>query len=438
MKPNSGGLKLNILDSRTKNQNAFNSKHPISQYSVLYTLHSNLKTLYSVLNTKYSVLFFLLFSACNISQAQDAKLKDNMSLSGYMKYMHTAILPPADSGTLITDNFLHNRLNYAWYVNDKFTFNASMRNRFFWGELVRYLPDVYGNLGDDPGFFDLSILWGNGESSALHTVFDRLNLTYQNGDWEVIAGRQRINWGTSMIWNPNDIFNSYSYFDFDYEERPGTDAIQVNYYTSATSALSLIYELADSVSGSTFAAKYQFNKNLYDFQFFSGYQKEFVLLGGGWAGDIKGAGFRGEGTYFVPTTSSTGSYQFVGTVDIDYTFNNGLYIQSSYLFNSEGLNGKTGDYAAFYLDRNLSVQTLSPAMHNLFFQASGSFTPILSGGLATMLNPKDQSWFISPNISWNIQENFDLLVAGQFFLGDTMTLYGEGGTYLFMRFKYSF
>ena len=367
------------------------------------------------------------------SHAQD----ENMTLNGYMKYMHTVIIPPGDS-SMITDNFLHNRLNYTWYWSDNFTFKASMRNRFFWGELVRDVPFAYSSLGDDPGFLDLSIVWTNSSSTVLHTIFDRMNLTYQKNDLEVIVGRQRVNWGTTLIWNPNDIFNSYSFFDFDYEERPGTDAVQVNYYTSAASSLSVVYALADSLSGSTLAAKYKFNTNTYDFQFMTGYQKEFFVVGGGWAGDIKGAGFRGEGTYFLPVNDQAGETQFVGSVEFDYTFTNGLYFQTAYLFNSRGLNVESGDYAAFYLDRSLSAQTLSPAMHNLFFQVSGALSPILNTALATMLNPKDGSLFIGPNVTWSVAENFDFLVAAQLFRGDPMTLYGDGGTMIFGRFKYSF
>lgn len=370
---------------------------------------------------------------CTPTLAQD----ENMVLNGYMKYMHTVIVPPGDS-SMITDNFLHNRLNYTWYWNDNFTFNASMRNRFFWGELVRDIPFAYSNLGDDPGFFDMSFVWSSSSSTVLHTIFDRMNLTYQKNDLEVIVGRQRVNWGTTLIWNPNDIFNSYSFFDFDYEERPGTDAVQVNYYTSAASSLSVVYALADSLKGSTLAAKYKFNTHTYDIQFMAGYQKEFFVAGGGWAGDIKGAGFRGEGTYFLPVNDEVGETQFVGSVEFDYTFTKGLYFQTAYLFNSRGLNVKSGDYAAFYLDRSLSAQTLSPAMHNLFFQVSGALSPILNTALATMLNPKDGSLFIGPNVTWSIVENFDFLVAAQLFRGDPMTLYGDGGSMVFGRFKYSF
>lgn len=368
-------------------------------------------------------------------RAQD--WKSSMELNGYAKYMHTVIVPPGDS-TMITDNFLHNRLNYTWYPSKNLTFKTAMRNRFFWGELVREVPLLYANLGEDPGFFDLSILWATGRSTAIHTVFDRINLTYQKDKLEIIAGRQRVNWGTALIWNPNDIFNSYSFFDFDYEERPGTDAIQVNYYTSATSSLSLVYELADSFEESTFASRYKFNRHGYDVQWMAGYQQEFVVLGGGWAGDIKGAGFKGEGTYFVPTNDEIGKNQFVGSIEVDYTFTSGIYLQTAYLFNSSGLNVRSGNYAAFFLDRNLSAQNLSPAMHNMFFQISGALSPIMNTALASMINPKDGSFFVGPNFTWSVVENFDFLLAAQLFRGNERTLYGDGGSLIFGRFKYSF
>jgi hypothetical protein len=63
-------------------------------------------------------------------------------------------------------------------------------------------------------------------------------LDYTAGKWQFRVGRQRINWGVNLVWNPNDVFNSFSYFDFDYEERPGSDAVRVQYYTGTTSSAS--------------------------------------------------------------------------------------------------------------------------------------------------------------------------------------------------------
>ena len=43
-------------------------------------------------------------------------------------------------------------------------------------------------------------------------------------------GKQRINWGIQNFWNSHDLFNQLNIFDFDYIERPGNDAIRIQYY----------------------------------------------------------------------------------------------------------------------------------------------------------------------------------------------------------------
>ncbi len=354
--------------------------------------------------------------------------------------MHTEIFPPTDTLDVTSDNFFHNRLNFTWYINDNWTFKTSMRNRFFWGELVESQPELYRSLSDDPGVMDLSFTWLEGSKSIGHTIFDRLNFAYQDDKWEVIIGRERINWGMTLIWNPNDIFNTYSFFDFDYEERPGTDAVTVNYFTSATDQFGLTYAPGKKFNESTIAARYRWNTGVYDLQAFTGYQRQFFVLGAGWAGDIKGAGFRGEGTYFIPEGNSMGESQFVGTLDADYSFPNkiALYLQMSYLFNSLGINASSGDYAAWFLDRNLSVQTLSPAMHNVFFNIRGQITPVVNLTLSSMVNPADGSWFVGPALDISVFQNFDVLLNAQLFRGDPMTLFGDGGSLVFGRLKYSF
>jgi len=74
----------------------------------------------------------------------------------------------------------------------------------------------------DPGYFDLTKVWADGKSYVFVSTFDRANIEYTKGNFEAMVGRQRVNWGINTVWTPNDIFNSFSYFDFDYEERPDT------------------------------------------------------------------------------------------------------------------------------------------------------------------------------------------------------------------------
>mgnify|MGYP004248135439 CR=1 FL=1 len=73
----------------------------------------------------------------------------------------------------------------------------------------------------------------------------------------------------------------------------------------------------------------------YDFQFLLANYYDDIALGGGWAGNIKNAGFKGEITYFISDESYINNSTSLST-SIDYSFTNGLYILGSYLYNSNG------------------------------------------------------------------------------------------------------
>ena len=55
----------------------------------------------------------------------------------------------------------------------------------------------------------LSYNWVNDSAIVLNTTIDRLNIELFYDKIEVVLGRQRVNWGKALVWNPNDIFNSY-------------------------------------------------------------------------------------------------------------------------------------------------------------------------------------------------------------------------------------
>lgn len=138
-----------------------------------------------------------------------------MKLNGYVKYMNTTMFNSVDSVWLV-DNLIHNRLNYRWYISDNLTLAIDMRNRLIYGDMVKFIPDYAKSIEADNGF--LSFLNNNisdGSSYVLNTTFDRAYLEFNYDKWLITLGRQRINWGQVFAWNPNDIFNSYSFFDFD-------------------------------------------------------------------------------------------------------------------------------------------------------------------------------------------------------------------------------
>lgn len=332
--------------------------------------------------------------------------------------------------------------NYKWFMNQNITLEAAMRNRLFFGEIhkLNYTlnPFYEDQMNQDVSWLDLS--WAVADTSyMIHSTFDRLNVQFTKGKWEVKLGRQRVNWGTSLVWNPNDIFNAYSLFDFDYEERPGSDAVALKYYSNSSSNAELVFAPADSIEGTSTAFKYQFNKWGYDLQGFAGWQKRFWVAGGGWAGEIKGAGFRGEFTYFVPAYDFMPyNAQLMATVDFDYTFKNSLNIQASYLFNSEGIDAKEYNYAGFFLTRELSAQLLSPTMHSIYAGAGYQFAPMFYGNFFSILNPSDLSFFVGPAGNFTVSNNFEVMLTCQFFSGTPNTAYGDYGTLAYLRFKWSF
>ncbi|MEQ8535546.1 MAG: hypothetical protein RIB86_27055, partial [Imperialibacter sp.] len=242
---------------------------------------------------KYAGLVILLAGGFS-SQAQDEAPK--LTLKGYVKDLFTANFSTPNDASF--DNLIHNRLNLKWYPNEHLTGALEVRNRFFIGNSLGLIPN-YGSYVDvNNDYVDMSVLPINNDKAVLHMMIDRAYLQWNKNNLEVTVGRQRINWGQNLVWNPNDIFNAYSFFDFDYEERPGSDALRVQYYTGVASSVEATVKAADSWDKVVAAGIWRTNKWNYDFQGFAGKMKEHAVLGGGWAGSIRNAGFKGEMTWF--------------------------------------------------------------------------------------------------------------------------------------------
>jgi hypothetical protein len=378
------------------------------------------------------ISIILLFS----SEAEAQKADKRLSMHGYMKTMQTVWIDTSSNWT--SDNLLHNRLNFAWKGKKGLNVALEMRNRLLFGELVSRIPDYGELLETDRAWFDLSRTISSGPSHVLHTCIDRAFVDYSTGKWQFTLGRQRINWGQNLVWNPNDLFNAFSFFDFDYEERPGTDAIRIQRYTGPASVAELVVSGADSLEAMGFAGRYLGNFKGYDWQLLGGWVKGDRILGLGWSGDIKGAGFRGEGTAFWPGQSSTDSLAlYVVSVSADYTFSKGLYIHGAVLYNSRGNTGKAGGYNIL-MANELSAKLLSPARWSLLFQMSHSLSPLISANIAAIANPNDRSAFIGPALSFSLSDEADVMFSSQIFMGDSGSEFGDYGSLWFLRLKWSF
>jgi hypothetical protein len=71
-------------------------------------------------------------------------------------------------------------------------------------------------------------------------------------------------------------------------------------------------------------------------------------------------------------------------------------------------------------------------------QASYPVTPLLNASAACIFNPNDKSGYAGPSLDISIAENVTLFMIGQVFWGKPMTEFGDYGTMVYWRLKWSF
>ncbi|CAM4103513.1 hypothetical protein FLSI110296_14025 [Flavobacterium sinopsychrotolerans] len=387
--------------------------------------------LYSFILT--SILYFI----CTTVIAQKDSTKTRwIELNGYIKDMQsTYFIQKIDSNASM--NLIHNRLNFKFIISPKISGRLEIRNRIFYGEQVKLIPNFGKTINEYNGLLNLSHLWIDEKSFVAHSVIDRMLVQYADEKWDIKIGRQRINWGINNIWNPNDIFNAYNFLDFDYEERPGNDAIRIQRNLNNSSVLEFAYKPGKYMDEHTAAFLYKFNKWNYDFQFLGGiYQSDYVV-GGGWAGNIKQAGFKGELSYFIPKrntleTSKTVSFSIMA----DQTFGNDWYVSIAGLYNSNPTNIFAASES--FHNSNLSAKLLFPFRYNFYATVMKTISPIKSFNFSIIYSPEKNTMILVPVYAWNVATNFDLDFTAQSFFAEHNNTYQNLITEIYIRGRWSF
>ena len=386
-------------------------------------------------------LCFLLFSFSFSFFSQEIKKnkwKEKVEFSGFVKYMNTTSVVDLDS--LITDNLIHNRIRFKAYLSDKITTVIEMRNRIFYGEATRLNSSLGKQLEKDNGQVDLSFVSLDRNPLVIHSILDRAYMRYSEDNWELTVGRQRINWGVNLAFNPNDLFNAYSLVDFDYQERPGVDAVRFQYYGDDMSSFEGVVQTGNSLDSSVIAGLWKFNKWKYDFQFLAANYFKDIAIGTAWAGNIKKAGFKTEVSYFQPKSKffeSNGALSLSTT--LDYSFKKGTYINASVLYNSSGISQPLNSSNLFQtFIGDISAKSLMPSKWTYFGQVSGAFNPALNGSFAVFYMQGINLALFMPSIVYNINDDWELMLTAQSAFGELNTKFQSMGSGVYLRTMYSF
>ncbi|HLO82810.1 MAG TPA: hypothetical protein VK166_17715 [Chitinophagaceae bacterium] len=362
--------------------------------------------------------------------AQDSSKSSPLIFNGYLKEMGQFVLPN-DPIPFQYTNLLHNRLNFKYKPQGPFSAGVEIRNRYFLGDAVKNDPNFTKNLMNPQDLVNMNVVWYQSNAAVLHSNVERLWVGYQLKKFNVRVGRQRINWGMANSWNPNDIFNSYNLLDFDYEERPGADAVKMQYLISDLSNIEAAIANGPYKTA-TMAAKYTLNRDEYDWQFLAGtYAKRFTA-GLGWSGNLGKAGFKGETQMFYKKDSLVVNV----TAEVDYITEKGWYLNAGFLFNQQGIYTEIDDWSSFNFKN--TPDNLMPTRWNFLAGSTKAFTPLFTGSLMLIYAPGTNMLILFPSLTYSLMTNLDLNIFWQSFFADT----GHGFNGIvhtgYLRLKWSF
>lgn len=312
------------------------------------------------------------------------KKKIEFSFNGYFKSMSSVVLPIMKK-PVYYGHLLHNRLNFKT-TSSHFNTALEIRNRLLWNYTL---------------------------SPVVYATIERAWLEYKSEKWSIKGGRQRINWGMNNTWNPNDIFNTYNLFDFDYEERAGTDGIRIHHQLAGMSALEFAVAKNYEEKKLKSALKYNFNLSKYDWQIIAGYYYDRWTAGWGWQGSLDEIGFKGELQYFSKNKQSNSDFNL--SIELDYITKNGWYLHVGGLFNENGVLKFPNEITSIKF--NNSPENLMPTRWSLLAGCSKEINPIINFRLNYLYSPVSKLMILFPSITFNVKTNFDADVFWQSYWG---------------------
>lgn len=266
------------------------------------------------------------------------------------------------------------------------------------------------------------------EHVTLQHYIDRLYFR-KNFTWgSLIAGRQRIQWGTGRVWNPTDLFNPINPASFDKIEKDGADAISAKWYLGSFTDVQAVVNFRsargqrdgapDAPDSTNFGARFRTNFLEFDVSGMGGWFDRRVVLGGDFAGNLLEAGVRGEAVYVLEGEEQPNSDYLRLVLGADYQFTPEFYGLIEYLYNGEG-NTDPADYATD-LPRLYRGEILHLNTKYLYVGGTYLLHPLVSATGGLLQNIGDGSGFVSLAANWSSSDN-TAVAAG------LMLSYGDDG-----------
>lgn len=344
-------------------------------------------------------------------------------LNGYVNYRINGYFVQDEKD--YSEQSIQQRFNYEYRFSPYVSFNAGMRNRLIYSDVVEE-AGYSESFDHDAGYMDLSTNLLEEDKILVNSQFDRLYLTWQRNDWLIRGGRFRINWGMSTIWNPNDIFNTYSVYDTDYVERPGTDGFLIRQKLNYASGFELVISPAKNQEQNGYAGRYYFNYDGWDAQILAGRANQDNVVGIGFSGSVNDAGVRGETSFFKPANEGVTTEKdntVISSLELDYSFTSqrNWGIKTGVLHTSDPY---MPDSSVTYLSQSLSVRTLSFTEFTGYAEVGFDLTSLNRSSLSAIYY-QEQSLYLCYTNRYSLSDNWQLTASIQHFNGSESSLFGQ-------------
>ncbi|GAF91066.1 unnamed protein product, partial [marine sediment metagenome] len=236
------------------------------------------------------------------------------------------------------------------------------------------------------------------EDFSSQISIDRANITLRLPRCDLTVGRQAISLGTTYFWNPNDLFTSFSPYDFDRDYKAGVDGAKADIALGDFSGISFIYVAGKKFRFNESALLIRAFTNILDFDLamMAGRFREDGFVGADFSGEVgPGIGLRGELSYFAAESDDDFFQVVIGS---EYRFKNNFYITAEYYYNGFGTSHTHRYLSKLYSTRIMEGDLYNISRHYLGIMGSYEVTPLLVVSLATIINLNDQSVLIDPTL----------------------------------------
>jgi hypothetical protein len=328
------------------------------------------------------------------------------------------------------------RLGYDAKYKDWFQVHFDYDNEFHAGNLITEPEFDLVRRRQEPAWWDLHRIVTDQDHFYWDTSLYRAYASFRSATTTLTVGRQRIGWGTARFWSPADVFNPLNPLQIEASQRQGVDGGYFEWAVSSNLTWSTALLPQNHWQASTVATRLATSISGYDLAAFVGEFADDWSAGAEMAGQLGGAGLRGELTYRWRDESIRMNNPLRVTFGADYAFPNTLYIVGEYFYN-QGQPALTPDFdpASLFI---FTSEIFTRQRHFLSTGATYEITPLFKIEGYSIWDMAGGSLFLMPQVRYNLAANIDLAAGAQFFTGDEASEFGVLNHTFFAEFQVHF